>query len=136
MTSTLLTVACRWILKSLVSLNTVCSWLFVVFILNDVVYADSHVDPTTAVQSVPMSPSLGSGQILQSVPLRSYLPQPNFDDTSDSDKTGPFLQADDTIDKGDNMSVISDIVSDHHDDSNMKGVKVIIKKEGSKSGPA
>ena len=42
----------------------------------------SHIDPYTAVQSIPMSPPLGERKVLQSLP--SNLPQPNFDDSDSS----------------------------------------------------
>ena len=42
----------------------------------------SHIDPYTAVQSIPMSPPLGERIVLQS--LSTNYPQPNFDDPDES----------------------------------------------------
>ena len=42
----------------------------------------SHIDPYTAVQSIPMSPPLGERKVLQSLPTN--YPQPNFDDLDES----------------------------------------------------
>ena len=42
----------------------------------------SHIDPYTAVQSIPMSPPLGERKVLQSLPTN--YPQPDFDDADES----------------------------------------------------
>ena len=77
----------------------------VIMFLTYMYFVGSHIDPCTAVQSIPMSPPLGQRKILQTLP--NNLPQPNFDD-SDSSAASSRLGHEVSADFDDTASVASE----------------------------